>query len=353
MTLGHGVAPRYAPRAALYLLKLAAFEPFRLWEALRPAYRLPPDRALFPEAPVFILGYYRSGTTHLQECLLQDPRAGYLNFYQCFFPTAFRATESWLRGPLDRIVRAAGFLHPAHQVPFHFGLPGEEDVALVASGHRLAANWGQVLPNHFRRIYERTGLLSDISSKHRAALQTAMMSLFRKVAHANGRPRQVFKSPPQTGRIPLLLEMFPKARFVFIRRDPFAVYKSNLKLWRSFCGQHLQSPSPDAVREAILWSYDAVHEAYLRDRAQIPRGQLVEVSYEDFQAAPLRIIAHIYRDLALPGFLDAQAPIRRYLAAHHQPQRARYTLEPSDVAAIEARWGRWLDEWHYRARKAA
>src|SRR4029079_7311557 len=36
----------------------------------------------------------------------------------------------------------------------------------------------------------------------------------------------LFKSPPHTARVNLLLETFPEARFVHIHRDPYTVFRS-------------------------------------------------------------------------------------------------------------------------------
>ena len=45
--------------------------------------------------------------------------------------------------------------------------------------------------------------------------------------------RLVLKSPPHTARVPVLLEMFPDARFVHIVRDPRVVFPSTVRLWKS------------------------------------------------------------------------------------------------------------------------
>lgn len=44
--------------------------------------------AVAPEPPIFILGHWRSGTTHLQYLLSQDPAFGVPNNYQCAFLAA-------------------------------------------------------------------------------------------------------------------------------------------------------------------------------------------------------------------------------------------------------------------------
>lgn len=339
----HGIDTRYAPLAALYLIKLSAFEPFRLTEHLR-GQRGP--YGPLPRPPLFILGYYRSGTTHLQELMLCDPELAYMNFYQGFFPTAFSSTERVVRPVFDRIIRAVGMKHPAHQVPFHFRLPAEDDVAMVASGSALAANWGQVYPRAFREIYGKYSLMEGISEAERQALGDQLHGLLCRVSAQEGGRRLLLKSPPHTGRLALLRERYPEAQFVFLHRDPYDVYASNLGLWRSFEDQHLQRTTPEMVQEHILWSYDRTHANYLRDREGLRDDQLVEIPCADLMADPLGTVRRIDAQLGLGRFEALEPAYRAFLDREHAP-RARHELPTATKRVVAARWARWFEAFGY------
>lgn len=340
---------RYLPRAALYLLKFVLWEPFRWGERA-----LGPPVEPLPRGPVVVLGYYRSGTTHLQEVMLQDRRFGFMNFYQGYFPTAFNSTEAWVKPVFERIIRASGFLHPAHGVPFSFDLPAEDDVALVASGFRLAANWGQLYPDRFRELYGPTGLLEDLSPSDEAEFVAALTDLLGRVSRANAHKRLLLKSPPHTARLGLLARVWPDARFVFIRRDPLDVFASNLKLWRSFEGQHLRAPRDPAIaREHIAWSHDRTHAAYLRDRAALAPGRLVELAYEDLLADPLGQLERVYGGLELGEFERWKPAFAEYLARVHRPEPPVHALSDADRAFVEQRLGAWRVMWGYSRRESA
>src|SRR4051812_38965344 len=45
------------------------------------------------QPPLFILGHYRSGTTHLHNLLAVDPRFAYLNAFQACYPHTFLLSE--------------------------------------------------------------------------------------------------------------------------------------------------------------------------------------------------------------------------------------------------------------------
>jgi hypothetical protein len=44
---------------------------------------------------------------------------------------------------------------------------------------------------------------------------------------SSGAPRLLLKSPIHTARIPLIRQIFPKAKFVYIHRDPYEVFSSS------------------------------------------------------------------------------------------------------------------------------
>src|SRR4051812_41917392 len=46
------------------------------------------------EPPLFVLGHWRSGTTHLHQLLAQDERFAFPNGYQTAFPRTFLTTEA-------------------------------------------------------------------------------------------------------------------------------------------------------------------------------------------------------------------------------------------------------------------
>ena len=62
--------------------------------------------------------------------------------------------------------------------------------------------------------------------------------------------RLLIKSPIHTARIPLLRRLFPQATFIYIHRDPYAVYKSAIHMadtayW--FC--YLNTPTDQQILE--------------------------------------------------------------------------------------------------------
>jgi hypothetical protein len=56
------------------------------------------------QAPLFILGHYRSGTTHLHNLLALDPQFAAPTCFQVLNPHTFLSTERWAVPVADRLV---------------------------------------------------------------------------------------------------------------------------------------------------------------------------------------------------------------------------------------------------------
>ena len=79
------------------------------------------------QAPLFILGHYRSGTTHLHNLLALDPQFAAPTFFQVLNPHTFLTTERWAAPLADRLVVRRRY---QDEVALGAGVPSEDEVAL-------------------------------------------------------------------------------------------------------------------------------------------------------------------------------------------------------------------------------
>ena len=90
---------------------------------------------------------------------------------------------------------------------------------------------------------------------------------FLKCVTLQNPKRIVLKSPPHTCRIRTLLEMFPKAKFVHIVRDPYVIFPSTVNLWkRLYRDQGLQVPTYEGLDEHVFTTFTRMYETFERDR---------------------------------------------------------------------------------------
>jgi omega-hydroxy-beta-dihydromenaquinone-9 sulfotransferase len=203
--------------------------------------------------------------------------------------------------------------------------------------------------------------LSHLSPRARRDWCRAFVHFLKLVsymdAQSTGRPpRQlVLKSPPHTARIPLLLSIFPKAKFAFLKRDPYVLYSSTLKLWQSFARKHgLQTPARDDLLQAkVLSEFKHLHACYDRDKHMIPPGHLVEVRYEDLAADLVGQTARVYESLNLPGWDAARAHVQQSADARKTYQPNRHAIDASVQAIVDEHWGEQIRAWGYAQSRTA
>jgi len=160
--------------------------------------------------------------------------------------------------------------------------------------------------------------------------------------------RLVLKSPPHTGRIRILQDLFPGARFVHIVRDPYVVFPSTVNLWRTLYEHHgLQVPNYHNVEEDVYHTFLRLYAAVERDRPLVPDGHFHEVKYEDLVRDPVGEMRKLYERLNLGGF-DAYLPrLQAYLATLKGYETNKYNLTPPQRADITRRWAPVIERYGY------
>jgi omega-hydroxy-beta-dihydromenaquinone-9 sulfotransferase len=167
----------------------------------------------------------------------------------------------------------------------------------------------------------------------------AMRNFIQKLTFSRGK-RVVLKSPPHLGRVRVLLELFPEAKFIHINRNPYEVYLSTKHMWQTgFSLSHLQKPQPQKLEEVILTWYTELYALFARDRDLIPPGSLCEIKFEELVSKPLEVLQEIYETLGFPGFEEFRARVTPYLEAQKSYKRNRYVLDDKTKESIRQRWG--------------
>ena len=179
------------------------------------------------QPPLFILGHYRSGTTHLHNLLALDPQFAAPTFFQALNPHTFLTTERWAAPVADRLVVRRRY---QDEVALGAGVPTEDEIALgTMTG--LSPYLGWYFPRG-RADYDRYLTFRGVPDEEVARWGHALTTFLKKLTLRYGRPL-VLKSPPHTARIRLLLGLFPDARFVHIHRDPYDVFRSTRHMIRA------------------------------------------------------------------------------------------------------------------------
>ena len=338
-----GVAYPYWGKLVRILLPTTLAVPLRLLERLCYGRRVAQTRLDKP--PLIILGFARSGTTHLHNLLWQDPQCGAISTFQAIVPTFFLIG----RGRLKRLMaKSAPTTRPMDSVAVSLDQPQEEEVALANTCH-LSTIHQLSFPQQAHAYFEKYTMMQGLTAKELARWERAYLEILRKATLDNNGRRLVLKSPTNTGRIAHLLRLFPEAKFIHIVRNPYLVYQSMLHMYRTLLPLHQLQPIDDADVEAyVLHSYKVTMQQYLRDRALIPPGNLSEVRFEALEQQPLAELERLYAELALPGWERMQGPVSDYLQTLSSYRKNRFALGQAEIACVQQEWQFALDHWGYQ-----
>ena len=304
------------------------------------------------EPPVFILGHWRSGTTHLHYMMAQDERFCSPNNYQCGRPFAFlgshcQGTENSF---LAKLITGLGLFpdkRPMDNVAAALDLPQEEEQPLfLASGLSPLGGW--IFPRHAEQ-YDRYLTLHDLSPEEQKTIAELYLWFYRKITLRFAGRRLLLKNPPHTARIRFLRTLFPEARFIHIHRDPQELFRSMRIFYEKLITlQTMQRMSQDLVDETILRRFEIIYQAYFDDLATIPPGHHVDIPYATLDKDPVGELRRIYDTLDLGGWDTFEPRLKSYLGTveHYEKNKAKPLSEPIRQRLAE-RWGPWTSRWGY------
>jgi hypothetical protein len=300
------------------------------------------EQSTLEQDPIFIIGHWRSGTTLLHELLVLDDRYTYPDTYAAFAPDHF-LISAWLFKPMLWLLLPSR--RPMDNMLTGWRLPQEDEFAMCNLGAR-SPYLTMAFPNRPPQDQEYL----DMDGVPAEALQQwkNLLLYFIKAVSLRSHKPVVLKSPPHTARLRVLLELFPRAKFVHIVRDPYAVFSSTVNLWkRLYKTQGLQVPKFEGLEEQVFSTFERMYAAFERDRGLVPAGQLCEVRYEDLVASPIEQMATIYEQVGLGEFEAVRPKLEAYFAQKADYKTNRYELEPEMAAEVARRWSGYIERYGY------
>lgn len=334
------VSPKYLPR--MFSITLRSIMNSREEKKEINEFAKKIQETSIEQAPVFILGHWRSGTTLLQNYFSMDKQFAFPNLFEAYNPHSFLHLEPVVA---EKIANAPAQKRPMDNVQVSFNSPAEDEFALgILSRCSPLLAW--VFPNR-QDFYDRYLTMQDVSDEELERWENAFQLFVRKLTLKN-KKQLILKSPPHTGRVRLILKMYPDAKFIHLYRNPFDVFKSTQKLFQSTIpGFYLQKPKTD-VSDIILKNYARMYESFFDEKKLIKDENLIELSYEDLAKDPITQIRLIYEHLQFPGFDEFLPSLKEYVASIANYKRNNYNSLPKDLKEkILDKWSRSFSEWGY------
>ena len=299
---------------------------WRLQERLHPAPAFPVGAG---RDLVFVLGFWRSGTTLLHELLALGPGMAAPRTWQCMNPSAFRIAAP------PRAALAAS--RPMDAMVISALSPQEDEFALLARGAPSVyrawldpRRWREVLP----ALSQDTWL---------SPLATQWLADWRRFLGWCMPPEAatlVVKSPNHVFRLKALRRLWPEARYVWTVRDPAAAWHSNRKMWRAMSRLYgFAEFAPSDLDALLAAAFAAYAEASRWALDHIPPEQLVWLDYDSLTRNTECMLSRLIARLELGPWEAWQPRLQSRLdqsARHAEETYESATALPPSAASLMA-----------------
>jgi len=225
--------------------------------------------------------------------------------------------------------------------------PVEEDAFMLYANSPYSAFWGLIFARDAEKQLKSYVEFGDLSIKEE--WKEAYSFLCKKIAGKKEANRLLLKSPPNTGRIKVLLELFPDAKIIHIVRNPYQVFSSMEKLLveniEKFYALHPTTMLQK--REIIFTHYSFLMDRLETDKFLLQASNYSEVRYEDLLDNPLQELSRIYEELKLGTFSELKPYFKEILQKEAPYSPRSHVLSPDLRNEINIRWGNYFRRWGY------
>lgn len=339
------VSPEYYHRAAWITGLAAVSSVFAQIEKVRFEKQL--EEMEINPTPLFILGHWRTGTTHLHNMLGRDPNNTFSTLYQVLFPDSFLTTGEV--GP-ELLRNAVPDKRSYDNVVQNFFESAEDEIALMKLTGGLSFYSAIMFPDRAPE-YEKYIDFLEATPTERRRFKEALVLFVKKIMLATGGKRVIVKSCPHSARIRMILDVFPDAKFIHIHRHPARSFRSMVHMretvdWENFF--HL--PKKEFLDQR--WDHTAtigsrLYTRLIEDRSLIPKGNLIELAYKDLVGNELNVLRDIYGKLDIPDWEQFERVISPYLDSIKGYKVNKLRIEPELEEYVYDRWRNVYDTYGY------
>jgi hypothetical protein len=316
------------------------------------------DRRQFPAiaderiiAPVFIIGFPRTGTTILHDILAQDPDSRAPLTWETMFPSPPPDAATFDTDP--RIELCQSFMPNAETET-------ERDRKFKAM-HPMGATLSQecvtmmgeamctpLFHNQFRVPTYEDWVDHDADWSH---VYTFHHKQLQHLQWRNHRDRWVLKTGAHMWGLEHLLRTYPDARIVFTHRDPVksvTSYASLTTLVRS-----MGSDDVDPIEVAQDWTarlrHVVEHAMSVRNSNAHPGATFYDMQFSDFVADQFAVVSDIYAAFDLPMTDAGARRMRAFIADNPKGKHGVHNYTPDefgiDPAVIRRDFAPYIDQF--------
>ncbi len=315
--------------------------------------RHPEIHAIDIQAPIIVAGLPRSGTTHLLNLMAADTRLRALPLWESYEPVPLPGEQLLPSGVNPRYQRCGdqwqmmqsltpllAAMHPMNPDHIH------EELELM--GPDFASynyEWLSVSPRWRDHYYA-----SD-QTPHYEYMKTVLKILtWQDGDHTGANTRWVLKCPQHLEQLGVLHTVFPDAMVAMTHRDPVSVIQSAITMLAY--GQRINRQQVDLDGLLHYWTdrIERLLRACVRDRAEVPAQQSIDVLFHDFMADDLGMVEKIYARANLSVTALARQQLQSFVDEHPRGKEGQvvYDLRGDfgvTPAQLRARFGFYFERF--------
>lgn len=288
--------------------------------------------------PLFIISNPRSGTTYLHRLLtLDEDRYTYPLLYHTLLPSVvllklmqvFSRVDQKMGGPFKRLFgKLDEFVFSGWKDIHPIGLNmAEEDEGYFTF---MMLTPALVLLSPFISKDRILEILDHADSSVKEKVKAYYLSTIKRFYYAEGMNKTLLnKNVFSSGRLGILLEIFPDAQIIYPVRNPFEAIPSGVSMFTVSWKVHspeIPMNSEYAKQFGHLLMYNYAH--FFEAQKKIDGKRLISFSYETLIDHPVETVMKIYAQFEIeftPAYAESLA--KSVSSARSYKSRHQYTLE--------------------------
>jgi sulfotransferase family protein len=297
------------------------------------------------EAPLFVVGMFRAGTTLLSHLFDQDPDNRALLSWEVADSVPPPTPENFRSGPRVEAVRAGqqmlSQINPAIDTVHHEQADQSTECLAILGQEFKSLLWEAVanVPTYGSWLDGADHL--SAYRHHRRVLQV--------LQHGGVRGRWTLKSPHHAIALDALTTVYPDARLVLLHRDPVMLCASVCSLISTLSGTFTDADHTAYIAERWPHVLDLCVERIEAFRSTHADHPIVDVQYLDLVREPATTVARIYDAVGWPADPVAMRAMDAFVADNPKGRFGahRYDLADFglDAGQIRERFAGYIERY--------
>lgn len=292
------------------------------------------------EAPIVVTGFYRTGTTLMQNLFGADPTHRLPRTWELTVPVPMSesadADRAARRAFTTFILGSNRYIIPDQASAHYITVDGPEECFFLQENSAFSTT--------LFNTYQAYDYAYEILDWDREAIYRELKLQYQIIAHRAPKKRLVVKCPFHLWNLDALMKVFPDAKIVHMHRDVTKSLPSNCSLSAMTTSKFAKKT--DLAQLGRFWAdyYRVGIDRALAARTSIPKSQVADVRLSDLTKDLVGTIRRVYAQFELPW--DDYLASRYRVRMMDNPKDAHgvhvYSLEEFGLDPAELR-GRFAD----------